>query len=195
MIRVSIHGINEPLWQEQNQDIIICRQALSMCPVPWRMRLLMQALQHRQSGCILANQCTWLDETYCHKLRQIGQSLWRVGLVCLSRYHKHTLTQARSGAHARAKEMRKSPHQHARNIVRRGAGMRAGAGQGGPVPMETWQRFSQFKFFPIFSNTLSKGIGYRVGLGMGYRVDFLKEIGFWALEGVNTIGKNPYSEN
>ena len=41
VIWVSIHCINEPLWQERKQDIIIRRQPRSMCPVPWRMRLRM----------------------------------------------------------------------------------------------------------------------------------------------------------
>ena len=34
--------------------------------------------------------------------------------------------------------------------------------------IETWQFFSEFEYFPIFSNFFAKGIGYRVGLG--YRV-------------------------
>ena len=41
VIWVSIHCINEPLWQERKQDIMIRRQPRSICPVPWRMRLRM----------------------------------------------------------------------------------------------------------------------------------------------------------
>jgi hypothetical protein len=69
VILVSIHCRNEPLWQERKQHIITPhRRPRSMCPVPWRMRL-MQAQQHGRSGFVSANQRTWLEEICLSKLQ------------------------------------------------------------------------------------------------------------------------------
>jgi hypothetical protein len=72
-------------------------EARSMCPVLLRMRQWMQALQHRRSGCISANQCTWLDETYRPKLRQIGRSRWRASAFVLPHVDRPVRTIDLSG--------------------------------------------------------------------------------------------------
>jgi hypothetical protein len=67
-------------------------KAQSMCPVLLRMRQRMQALQHRRPGCITANQCTWLDETYRPKLRQIGRSRRRASAFVLPHVNRPVRT-------------------------------------------------------------------------------------------------------
>ncbi len=59
----SIRCRSQPIWKEQKQHIITCCHPLWMCPVPWRMRLML-ALQH--GGLNLfhiysANNRAWLD--------------------------------------------------------------------------------------------------------------------------------------
>jgi hypothetical protein len=67
-------------------------EARSMCPVLLRVRQRMQALQHRRPGCISANQCAWLDETYRPKLRQIGGSRRRASAFVLPHVNRPVRT-------------------------------------------------------------------------------------------------------
>ncbi len=88
VIWISIHCINEPLWQERKQDIMIRCKPRSMCPVPWRMRLLMPC----GISTLDVFQPAWLDETYRPKLRQIGRSRWRVGALVLPHVNRPVRT-------------------------------------------------------------------------------------------------------